>query len=273
MIRILYLIIGLCVAVVMSSCHRNRLAQDVLSRADSLMEEHADSAMSLLRHDSVTFLRTTQQLRMAYILSKTEAEDKLYITHRSDSAMQLAVKYFDRHGTALQRTRAWYLLGRIYCDMLLYGNALTAFGAALAVQPDDDSTVCRYKARACSWAGYVYEEKNLHKDALRYNKMAYAYARKADVPTVLVYSLRDIGRSYWAIGKIREATSYYLNAATKSDSLKNSYLYNMVMEELASIYKKADCYAMHTMLYIHLLQVRLMRIWPLITLYGLIIID
>ena len=171
MIRILYLIIGLCVAVVMSliiglcvavvmsSCHRNRLAQDVLSRADSLMEEHADSAMALLRHDSVTFLRTTQQLRMAYILSKTEAEDKLYITHRSDSAMQLAVKYFDRHGTALQRTRAWYLLGRVYCDMLLYGNALTAFGAALAVQPDDDSTVCRYKARACSWAGYVYEEK------------------------------------------------------------------------------------------------------------------
>ena len=236
MIRILYLIIGLCVAVVMSSCHRNRLAQDVLSRADSLMEEHADSAMSLLRHDSVTFLRTTQQLRMAYILSKTEAEDKLYITHRSDSAMQLAVKYFDRHGTALQRTRAWYLLGRIYCDMLLYGNALTAFDAALAVQPDDDSTVCRYKARASSWAGSVYEEKNLHKDALRYNKMAYDYARKADVPTVLVYSLRDIGRSYWAIGKIREATSYYLNAATKSDSLKNSYLYNMVMEELASIY-------------------------------------
>ena len=220
----------------MSSCHRNRVAQDVLNRADSLMEEHADSAMSLLRLDSVTFLRTTQQLRMAYILSKTEAEDKLYITHRSDSAMQLAVKYFDRHGTALQRTRAWYLLGRIYCDMLLYGNALTAFDAALAVQPDDDSTVCRYKARASSWAGSVYEEKNLHKDALRYNKMAYDYARRADVPTVLVYSLRDIGRSYWAIGKIREATSYYLNAATKSDSLKNGYLYNMVMEELASIY-------------------------------------
>ena len=151
MIRILYLIIGLCVAVVMSSCHRNRLAQDVLNRADSLVEEHADSAMSLLRRDSVVFLRATQQQRMAYILSRTEAEDKLYITHSSDSAMQLAVKYFDRHGTALQRTRAWHLLGRVYCDMLLYGNALTAFDAALAVQPDDDSTVCRYKARACTW--------------------------------------------------------------------------------------------------------------------------
>lgn len=204
-----------------------------------MMEEHADSAMSLLRRDSVVFLRATQQLRMAYILSKTEAEDKLYITHRSDSAMQLAVKYFDRHGTALQRTRAWYLLGRVYCDMLLYGNALTAFDAALTVQPDDDSTVCRYKARACSWAGYVYEEKNLHKDALRYNKMAYAYARKADVPTVLVYSLRDIGRSYCYLNEFKIGIQYYRKSAITAKSINAKDLYEMVMYELAGVYTDA----------------------------------
>lgn len=239
MIRILYLIIGLCVAVVMSSCHRNRVAQDVLNRADSLIEEHPDSAMSLLRRDSVVFLRATQQLRMAYILSKTEAEDKLYITHRSDSAMQLAVKYFDRHGTALQRTRAWYLLGRVYCDMLLYGNALTAFDAAIAVQPDDDSTVCRYKARACSWAGSVYEEKNLHKDALRYNKMAYDYACKADVPAVLVYSLRDIGRSYCYLNEFKIGIQYYRKSAITAKSINAKDLYEMVMYELAGVYTDA----------------------------------
>ena len=224
------------VMAVLASCGDGGAARGVLSRADSLMEEHTDSAMALLRRDSVMLVHAPKPQRMAYILSRTEAEDKLYITHSSDSAMQLAVKYFDRHGTALQRTRAWYLLGRVYCDMLLYGNALTAFDAAIAVQPDDDSTVCRYKARACTWASYVYEEKELHKDALRYNKMAYAYACKADVPTVLVYSLRDIGRSYWAMDKTHEAIPYYLHAASKADSLNNGYLYNMVMEELASIY-------------------------------------
>ena len=236
MIRFLYLIIGFCVAVVMSSCHRNRVAQDVLNRADSLVEEHADSAMSLLRHDSVVFLRATQQQRMAYILSKTEAEDKLYITHSSDSAMQLAVKYFDRHGTALQRTRAWYLLGRVYCDMLLYGNALTAFDAALAVQPDNDSTVCRYKARACTWISYVYEEKELHKDALRYNKMAYDYALRCDIPSIKVYALRDIGRSYSDLGHNSIAIPYYLRAAKIGASLGDSILYGNIVDELASIY-------------------------------------
>ena len=223
----------------MSSCHRNRVAQDVLNRADSLIEEHPDSAMSLLRRDSVVFLRATQQQRMAYILSRTEAEDKLYITHSSDSAMQLAVKYFDRHGTALQRTRAWYLLGRVYCDMLLYGNALTAFDAAIAVQPDNDSTVCRYKARACSWAGYVYEEKNLHKDALRYNKMAYDYACKADIPTVLVYSLRDIGRSYCYLNEFKIGIQYYRKSAITAKSINAKDLYEMVMYELAGVYTDA----------------------------------
>lgn len=234
--RFIVSLLYISVMAVLASCGDGGAARGVLSRADSLMEEHTDSAMALLRRDSVMLVHAPKPQRMAYILSRTEAEDKLYITHRSDSAMQLAVKYFDRHGTALQRTRAWYLLGRVYCDMLLYGNALTAFDAAIAVQPDDDSTVCRYKARACSWAGSVYEEKNLHKDALRYNKMAYAYACKADVPTVLVYSLRDIGRSYWAMDKTHEAIPYYLHAAGKADSLNNGYLYNMVMEELASIY-------------------------------------
>ena len=234
--RFIVLLLYISVMAVLASCGDGSAARGVLSRADSLMEEHTDSAMALLRRDSVMLVHAPKPQRMAYILSKTEAEDKIYITHRSDSAMQLAVKYFDRHGTELQRTRAWYLLGRVYCDMLLYGNALTAFDASIAVQPDDDSTVCRYKARACSWAGSVYEEKNLHKDALRYNKMAYDYACKADIPTVLVYSLRDIGRSYWAMDKTNEAIPYYLHAAGKADSLNNGYLYNMVMEELASIY-------------------------------------
>jgi uncharacterized coiled-coil protein SlyX len=234
--RFIVSLLYISVMAVLASCGDGGAARGVLSRADSLMEEHTDSAMALLRRDSVMLVHAPKPQRMAYILSKTEAEDKLYITHSSDSAMQLAVKYFDRHGTALQRTRAWYLLGRVYCDMLLYGNALTAFDAAIAVQPDDDSTVCRYKARACSWAGSVYEEKNLHKDALRYNKMAYDYACKADISTVLVYSLRDIGRSYWAMDKTNEAIPYYLHAAGKADSLNNGYLYNMVMEELASIY-------------------------------------
>ena len=234
--RFIVSLLYISVMAVLASCGDGEAARGVLRRADSLMEEHTDSAMALLRRDSVMLVHAPKPQRMAYILSKTEVEDKLYITHSSDSAMQLAVKYFDRHGTALQRTRAWYLLGRVYCDMLLYGNALTAFDAAIAVQPDDDSTVCRYKARACTWISYVYEEKELHKDALRYNKMAYDYALRCDIPSIKVYALRDIGRSYSDLGHNSIAIPYYLRAAKIGASLGDSILYGNIVDELASIY-------------------------------------
>ena len=234
--RFIVSLLYISVMAVLASCGDGGAARGVLSRADSLMEEHTDSAMALLRRDSVMLVHAPKPQRMAYILSKTEAEDKLYITHSSDSAMQLAVKYFDRHGTALQRTRAWYLLGRVYCDMLLYGNALTAFDAAISVQPDDDSTVCRYKFLACTWASYVYEEKELHKDALRYNKMSYDYAHRCDVPFNAVYALRDIGRSYSYLKRNDIGIPYYLRAANMAINLGDSILYGIIVDELASIY-------------------------------------
>ena len=234
--RFIVSLLYISVMAVLASCGDGGAARGVLSRADSLMEEHTDSAMALLRRDSVMLVHAPKPQRMAYILSRTEAEDKLYITHRSDSAMQLAVKYFDRHGTALQRTRAWYLLGRVYCDMLLYGNALTAFDAAISVQPDDDSTVCRYKFLACTWASYVYEEKELHKDALRYNKMSYDYAHRCDVPFNAVYALRDIGRSYSYLKRNDIGIPYYLRAANMAINLGDSILYGIIVDELASIY-------------------------------------
>ena len=145
-------------------------------------------------------------------------------------------EYFSAHGSPLQRVRSCYVLGRVYCDLRLYGHALSAFDKALAVDDGGDPPVCRYKARAATWAGFVYEERGLHGKALQYNKLSYKYAKKADVPSVEVYSLRDIGRSYSNLKRNGVAIPYYKCAAMKAKAMNDSYLYNMVMEELAAVY-------------------------------------
>ena len=66
--------------------------------------------------------------------------------------------------------------------------------------------------------------------------MSYEYAKKANVPSVEVYSLRDIGRSYSNLKNNDIAIPYYKRAAEKAKALNDRYLYNMVMEELAAIY-------------------------------------
>lgn len=231
----IYLLLLLVISIA-TSCRDDGRAEGLLRTVDSLMEERPDSSLALLSRDSAVFARSGKAVRMAYTLSKTEAEDKCYIPHRSDSAILPVAEYFAEHGTPLQQVRSQYILGRVYCDLRLYGHALTAFDNALAVKPDGDSAICRYKARAATWAGFVYEEKDLHNDALRYNKLSYKYAKKADVPSVEVYSLRNVGRSYSYLKKNDVAISYYKRASERARTLNDRYLYNMVMEELAAIY-------------------------------------
>ena len=204
--------------------------------ADSLMEEHPDSALAILKRDSLEICRSGKDFRLWYALSRTEADDKCYILHVSDSAIRIAAGCYDSYGSALQRVRADYLLGRVYCDMHLYGHALTSFNKAIAVDAENDSVINRYKARAATWAGYVYEVEGLHKDALRYNKLAYGYAKKAGAQVTEIYSLRDIGRSYRDLKRNDIAIPYYQQAAKKAKIIDDANLYNMVMEELAGIY-------------------------------------
>ena len=208
--------------------------------ADSLMEEHPDSALAILKRDSLEICRSGKDFRLWYALSRTEADDKCYILHVSDSAIRIAAGCYDSYGSALQRVRADYLLGRVYCDMHLYGHALTSFNKAIAVDAENDSVINRYKARAATWAGYVYEVEGLHKDALRYNKLAYGYAKKAGAQVTEIYSLRDIGRSYRDLKRNDIAIPYYQQAAKKAKTIDDANLYNMVMEELAGIYIEED---------------------------------
>lgn len=218
------------------SCRDGGRTESLLRTADSLMEGHPDSALSILRRDSLEICRSGKDYRLWYALSRTEADDKCYILHVSDSTMRAAANYYDSHGSALQRVRADYLLGRVYCDMHLYGHALASFNKAIAVDAENDSVINRYKARSATWAGYVYEAKGLHKDALRYNKLAYGYAKQAGAQVTEVYSLRDIGRSYSYLKQNNTAIPYYRHAAKKAKAIGDANLYNMVMEELAGIY-------------------------------------
>ena len=218
------------------SCRDGGRTESILRTTDSLMEEHPDSALTILRRDSLEICRSGKDYRLWYALSRTEADDKCYILHVSDSTMRAAANYYNNHGSDFQRVRANYLLGRVYCDMHLYGHALTSFNKTITVESENDSTINRYKARSATWAGYVYEVKGLHKDALRYNKLAYGYAKKAGAQVTEIYSLRDIGRSYRDLKRNDIAMPYYQQAAKKAKAIDDANLYNMVMEELAGIY-------------------------------------
>ncbi|CDA92943.1 tPR repeat-containing protein [Prevotella sp. CAG:1320] len=226
------------IVVLLSSCggsETDEWAHPTLYEADSLVEDAPEKALSLLRKDSAAICGQGKAGVMGLWLLKIHAEDKLYVTHLSDSIMQEVVEYYDAHGTPAQRAHAHYVLGRVYCDMRLSGSAISAFEKAIETRGEDNVTYL-YKYKAASWLGALYEGKRLWKDAMAAEKEAYGYAQKSGRTAPVVYALRDIGRLYDYQGKGKLGIPYYRKASAIALKARNAYLYNMVEEELAGVY-------------------------------------
>lgn len=226
------------IAVLLSACGgrgEGEWAHPTLQEADSLVEDAPGKALSLLRKDSAAICGQGKAGVMGLWLLKIHAEDKLYVTHLSDSIMQEVVEYYDAHGTPAQRAQAHYVLGRVYCDMRLSGSAISAFGKALEVKGDDADTYL-YKYKAATWLGTLYGDKCLWQEAIVVEKKAYSYALRLRKKVYVIFALRNIGRMYGHQGKGQLAIPYYRKASTIALKAGNDYLYNMVEEELAGVY-------------------------------------
>lgn len=233
--HICHAILLLAAAALAYSCDSERSAR-LLATADSLLIHKPYEARAMLVADSEAICSGGKAARMGYALARTEANDKCFAIHTSDSAMLEAAEYYNRRDDALAATRAWYLLGRVYCDMRFYSSALSAFENAAKAKAAGNPRIAHYQSLAYTWTASIYEEKELYGKALHYNIKAYELAKRSGDASTAVYSLRDIGRDYSSMNKNRVAIRYYLRAASLAKKQADKYLYNMVMEELAAIY-------------------------------------
>jgi len=229
----------LLIAFMPTSCSNKERARFALAKADRLLEQHTDSALMLLKRDSDLIVNEGKAERMKFILLKTEAEDKLYIPHHSESAMIAVTEYYSRRGSYTLCIRAYYELGRIYHDMRLYGSALSAFDNALKIPITKDSIAYEYKAKAAEWIGYIYENRKLYHKSLEYYKRMLSYANCLQTSKSQVFALRDIGRSLSDMGNIKTSIIYYEKAVQTAKSLGLDEISDLVMIELASLY--CDC--------------------------------
>ena len=74
-----------------------------LSRAESVMWEHPDSALLCLSSLDSSIMNEPENIRMYHALLKIKAKDKLYIPHESDSLIKSIVQYYEDGGILLSR--------------------------------------------------------------------------------------------------------------------------------------------------------------------------
>ena len=137
-----YFIAIICMAALLAGCGDRRTDQ-MLSWIDTLMNNHADSALQMLDSLNAEKSHWTKSQRMRYDLLYLKAENKAFVPLSSDSIAKDLVSYYDIWGNANERMMAHYLLGCVYRDKGDSPRAIESYLDAIN-QADTTDSHCDY---------------------------------------------------------------------------------------------------------------------------------
>ena len=217
----------LLIIMLLSSCAGNRKYDDLMQRADSIMNVNDDSAKVAIRMlDGVKsqLPEFSQAQKMRYELLRHKAMNKACITFTSDSVMKEVVDYYDHHGSANERMLANYVLGCVYRDMHEAPMALEYYNKATE-QADTTAADCDYGTlyRVYSQMGFLFSKQYLPYQLLdAFGKAEkYAYLAKDTLNAIINYQNRENAYSY--LGNKDSVIAINLHAATMFKQIGNNY--------------------------------------------------
>ena len=97
------------------ACGDKQVVTDVLNRAETLMDEHPDSSLVLLRTLTFDDFRKESN-RARYALLHSQALDKNYIDVTSDSLISVAVEYYKDKDDVRGKFLSYYYMGRVHAN-------------------------------------------------------------------------------------------------------------------------------------------------------------
>ena len=222
--KVIYLLL---ILLILASCAGNRKYDDLMLRADSIMDVDDDSATVAIRMlDGVKpqLPEFSQSQKMRYELLRHKAMNKACITFKSDSVMKEVVDYYDHHGSANERMLANYVLGCVYRDMHETPMALEYYNKATE-QADTTAADCDYGTlyRVYSQMGFLFSKQYLPYQLLdAFGKaVKYAYLAKDTLNAIINYQNRENAYSY--LGNKDSVIAINLHAATMFKQIGNNY--------------------------------------------------
>ena len=217
----------LFIIMLLASCAGNRKYDDLMQRADSIMNVNDDSAKVAIRMlDGVKsqLPEFSKAQKMRYELLRHKAMNKAYISFTSDSKMKEVVDYYDRHGSANERMLANYVLGCVYRDMHEVLLALEYYNKATE-QADTTAADCDYGTlyRVYSQMGFLFSKQYLPYQLLdAFGKAEkYAYLAKDTLNAIINY--QNKGDAYDYLGRKDSVVAINLRSANMFKRIGDNY--------------------------------------------------
>ncbi|MBP3776412.1 MAG: hypothetical protein J6I37_05430 [Prevotella sp.] len=214
--------------IVLAGCDRQSAYERLLLEADSLMEQHTDSALRLLESIPDVTDKGNEASRAYYILLLTQARYKCYQPVPADSLMRSAVRYYEQSGNPSMLCRAYYYLAMPLYEQGQHEEALLLLkkGEELAVKNHNLLYMSKYHESLCMVnSSTKYDEMMLH-----YAKLALRENRQLVDTTAIIRNLSQISTALYRLGRQKESEDsiykilpllHQMNTVSKSYILTN----------------------------------------------------
>lgn len=223
--RYFYILTTVALLLALQSCNNTKNIEAELHKAEVYMDEHPELALKALETIDTDALKT-RKTQAKYALLYSMALDKNYIDVTNDSIIAPASAYYTNHGTAADKLKTYYYLGRIAMNVGDYENAMTNFVKAekYADKCKDNVAVGLLHNAMMHIYQYLYDVESviieakesasaflLAKDTTRYlnaiNGVLAGYIQIGDTLNAELHL--DIFRHYWTSLSPSQKSRYY----------------------------------------------------------------
>lgn len=164
-----------------------------LLQAESIMEEHPDSALNLLVSMQIPDKAPKEDI-VLYGLLLTYAQYKNFIDVDSDSLVRTAAIYFSEKGNAEEASKAYFLMGMIQLDAHRFGEAAVSFTRGLDIAREKQ--IYFWQGQCARGLFILYGDLLDSSSQLKYSHEAYAAFSKGRHKDWMDYAKLNIARAY-----------------------------------------------------------------------------
>ena len=223
------ILLSAIIFIVLFSCSGHRYPGK-FTVADSLADNDPKKAIALLDSMRPQIKDAGEAVQNYYALLRIKAEDKAYVTHKSDTTILRLVDYYEHGGDKALLPMAYYYAGRVYFDLNNYLEALRFFQKATEMSGEENPLT--YKAY--SQMGYIFLYQDLYDKGIEAFTKAYNYNKELGNKDNQIYDLGGIANCYQKKKEYVKALRYFQEAMILAKEKNDNMMFQAILAQIAN---------------------------------------
>ena len=225
-------LILLCAGLFLSCRQARERTLPDFDTVESIMWAHPDSALALL--ERMPKPSPDDKLNNAtWCLLYTQAWDKNYRRHTSDSLVNIALRYFDKREDGLRKAQAWFYKGSVLKDLGKLEEATECYVRARDLTASFDDPL--FASLICQTLGRIYREQGIYDKAFDLFREAIHHVTQVPRSKDWSHAYSELGRTFAERNQLDSARHYFELSLENAELIKDLKMQGMAIGELGVV--------------------------------------